>query len=320
MMRALVLIPLVAGSIMLSPLRALATLPVLADPAASESGQTRDVQVGRDANDRMTVAVRVGETGPYRFLVDTGAERTVISRQLASLLRLAPGAPARMQSVAGASNVTTADIPTLDVSTRRVSISGAPVLDEVHIGADGVLGVDSLASTRVMFDFKHGVMGISSSLRDDGPDDPTTIVVEARRRHGRLMFTRALVDGITTSVVIDTGSEVTLGNAALRKRLLGRRPLGTMTQLETVAGERIMVELATVNALDLDGVILKGMLIAFADASVFRRLELDQRPAMLLGMNALRGFDKVSIDFATRRVKFGLPDSSASDGPRLASD
>jgi len=40
---------------------------------------------------------------------------------------------------------------------------------------------------------------------------------------------------------------------------------------------------------------------------------------MLLGMNALRGFDRVSIDFATRRVRFVLPKSSAANGFQLAS-
>ena len=39
----------------------------------------------------MTVPVEIGGAGPYRFVVDTGAERTVISRELARELELEPG-------------------------------------------------------------------------------------------------------------------------------------------------------------------------------------------------------------------------------------
>ena len=317
-MRLLMLLSMLASTLPVSASPPL-TGPLGENPAAANSiEQTRDLKVGRDEYDRMTVAVRVSDSGPYRFLVDTGAERTIISRQLAGRLGLVAGVPTRMQSVAGASNVTTVDIPMIDVSRRRFPVSGAPALEEVHIGADGVLGVDSLASSQVNFDFKRGVMGIAPSRAPSFVNDPTTIVVEARRRHGRLMFTRANVDGATTVVVIDTGSQITIGNAALRRRLLGHRPLGEMTELETVVGEKMMVELATVRLLDLDGVQLKDMRIAFVDSPVFRQLELDERPAMLLGMNALRGFDKVSIDFATRRVRFVLPESGANEGYRLA--
>ena len=52
---------------------------------------TDEVALGQDKINRMTVDVSVSDKGPYRFLVDTGAERTVISRQLAQLLQLEAG-------------------------------------------------------------------------------------------------------------------------------------------------------------------------------------------------------------------------------------
>ena len=273
----------------------------------------------RDANERMTVAVRVRDSGPYQFLVDTGAERTVISRELAERLGLPAGSRTRIQSVAGPSMVSTVDIAALDIATRRLSVAGAPTLESAYIGADGLLGVDSLTASRVMIDFKRGVMGVTPSKAPDFVAESGTIVVEARRRHGRLMFTRAVADGANAVVVVDTGSEITIGNPALRRRLLGKHELGQPVEIETVAGEKIVGELYTVGVLDLDGVLLKRMMIAFTDSPVFAQLDLADRPALLLGMNALRGFDKVSIDFATRRVRFLLPDDSMASGPVFAS-
>ena len=44
-----------------------------------------------DATRRMAVQVMVGGQGPFSFLVDTGAERTVIARELAERLKLVEG-------------------------------------------------------------------------------------------------------------------------------------------------------------------------------------------------------------------------------------
>jgi hypothetical protein len=47
--------------------------------------------------------------------------------------------------------------------------------------------------------------------------------------------------------------------------------------------------------------------VAFADAHPFKRFGLLDRPAMLLGMDTLRVFHRVSVDFAQRKVRFLLP-------------
>jgi hypothetical protein len=66
-----------------------------------------------------------------------------------------------------------------------------------------------------------------------------------------------------------------------------------------------------VRELDIGGVTLKNLAIVFADAHTFRQLKLDRKPALLLGMNAIRAFKKVSIDFANRKFKVVLPETSA---------
>ena len=55
--------------------------------------------------------------------------------------------------------------------------------------------------------------------------------------------------------------------------------------------------------LSLGGVTLTNLAIVFADAHTFKQLGLNQRPALLLGMNAMRAFKKVSIDFANRKFR-----------------
>ncbi len=281
---------------------------------------TDEVAIGRDIGDRMTVAVSVGGQGPYRFLVDTGSERTVISRQLAQRLRLESGNDAILHSVVGANDVRTVFIPHLQVSNSIISVVDAPALEASNIGADGMLGIDSLRSQRVLFDFKAKTMSITPSGKPLERLDGETIVVRARSRHGRLIFSQARIDGQRVTVIVDTGSQVTIGNIALQRSLMKRR-LWTVPDpvtIETVTGETLSARVAHLKELELGGIRLDGLAVAFADAHIFKQLDLKHQPALLLGMNAMRAFDRISIDFESKKVRFVLPGTSMRRSVRMA--
>ena len=293
--------------------------PVLPQAIDSQT-QTDSLAFGSDATDRMTVPVRLGGAGPYNFLVDTGSERTVISRQLANRLGLQPGRTARLHSIVGAGPVNTAIIPRLSLSRRQVGAIEAPMLDAANMGADGMLGVDSLKSQSVLFDFKAQTMSITpASNRAESLGDGT-IVVKARNRRGRLILTDATADAKRLTVILDTGSQVTIGNPALRKRLIGRKmldPSQTVT-VQSVTGHTIVGDYMILKKLEIGGVVMSNLAIIFADAHTFRQLGLDKTPALLLGMNAMRAFDRMSIDFANKRLRVILPKESRADGVQLA--
>ncbi|HKX91938.1 MAG TPA: retroviral-like aspartic protease family protein [Sphingomicrobium sp.] len=277
--------------------------------------QTEEVRFKTDANERMTVPVLLSGRGPYRFLVDTGADRTAISRELASRLNLAAGADASLHSVSGVSTVSTATVPALQLTRKEIRNIHAPLLKSENMGADGILGTDSLRAQRVLFDFAANTLSIVPSAAPDFKSEPGTIVIEGTRRNGRLVVTEAMANGRPLTVVIDTGSEVTIGNAPLRKALLGAKALTGLQPitLESVTGEKIAGDYMFVRQLDIGGVGLKNLAVVFADAHTFRQMKLDKKPALLLGMNAMRAFKKVSIDFTTRKMRVVLPEHSALD-------
>ncbi len=281
---------------------------------------TDEVAIRTESDDRMTVDVSVSGKGPYRFLVDTGSERTVISRELAQQLRLRDGRLAVLHSVLGTRDVNTVFIPHLKVSSNTISVVDAPALGASDIGADGMLGTDSLRSQRVLFDFRAKTMSITPSSRPLERLDGDTIVVRARSRGGRLIFTQAKVDGRKVTVIVDTGSQVTIANMALR-RLLAKRGLlrvpETMT-ITSVTGEKLDTQVSQLGKLELGGIVLRDLAVAYADAHIFRQLKLDKQPALLLGMNAMKAFDRISIDFANKKVRFVLPGTSMRSTVRLA--
>lgn len=290
-------------------------------PIIDSQTTTDEVPIGTDIGDRMTVDVSVGGKGPYRFLVDTGAERTIISRQLARRLQLEGGKDAVLHSVVGRNDVETVFIPRLQVSSNTISVIDAPALEAANIGADGMLGIDSLRSQRVLFDFRTKTMSISPANRPQARMDGETVVVRARSRNGRLIFTQAEIDNQPVTVIVDTGSQVTIGNMALQRSLM-RRKLWTVpdpVMIESVTGEQLSARVARVRKLEIGGVHIDELAVAFTDAHIFKQLGLNDKPALLLGMNAMRAFDQISIDFAAKKVHFVLPRTSMAPQFRLAS-
>jgi len=274
--------------------------------------QAQSVKFRNGQGERMTVPVRLDGTGPYQFLVDTGADRSAISSAIVSRLSLAPANPAELHSTSGVSTIATARVPSLELTRPAQKLIEAAVLDSANMGADGIVGVDVLRSQRVQFDFDRNTMTIVPSDSPGFHDEPGTIVVEARRKNGRLVLTDATANDQAVTAVIDTGSEICVGNEALRQRLFGGNAAsGKHTvELQSVTGGVISGDYLHVGKLQIGGIVLHDVAVVFAEAHTFKQLKLDKTPSLLLGMNAFRAFKKVSIDFAKRQFRVVLPEDS----------
>jgi predicted aspartyl protease len=311
--RYLVLVLAMAGAAPLTAQTATTTLDAVSGvPDIDKTTQTEDVRF-KDRDNRMTVPVRLSGAGPYQFLVDTGADRSAISNDLVVRLKLAMAGGAELHSLSGISTIKTARIHDVQLTRTAERSIDAAVLDSEHMGADGIVGVDLLRSQRVQFDFEKQTMSIVPAAAPDFAREPDTIVVRAKRKNGRLVVTDAVANGERLTVVLDTGSQVSIGNQALRQRLLRSNlvPVERRVELESVTGQKIIGEYMMVRELTIGGIGLTNLAVVFTDAHTFKQLKLDRKPALLLGMNAIRAFKKVSIDFANRKFKVVLPETSA---------
>jgi predicted aspartyl protease len=316
---------LIAGIALAAPAAAQPPTTTLLEPAPGYSEvdrttTTQDIAFKRDRYDRMTVPVKVSGRGPYRFLVDTGADRTVLSTAVAAQLNLVEGPTATLHSVTGTSAVRTVAVPRFELSADRVHSIDAPLLDARDMGADGILGVDSLRSQRVMFDFKAQTLSIVPSAKSRLQDEVGTIVVEGKLRQGHLIVTTASVQNTPVIVVLDTGAEMTMGNSAMLRKLLARRKLAAPLPvvLVSVTGAKLAGNIYFIKELKIGDVTLKNLAVAFADVETFRTLKLEERPTLLLGMNAMRAFDKVSIDFARKKLRVLMPEHGSREGMMMA--
>ncbi|UYY56851.1 retropepsin-like aspartic protease [Sphingomonas sp. S2-65] len=271
------------------------------------------------ADARLTVPVAVGERGPYNFIIDTGAERSVVSRELARILRLEPGKPVSLTSMTGTERVDTVIVPDLTIRTiGRPHRVIAPALFARHLGAAGLLGIDTLRDHQVSIDFERNVMAVQPSSKRAkrqrrGPDE---IVVTAKSLFGQLIVTDAFYGSTRIRVVLDTGSAVTIGNEALRRRIGRRAAAAQPISLTSVTGDTTYAAYTMIPNISVGRVQFGSLPVAFADVAPFHRFGLAEHPALLLGMDALRSFRRVDIDFANRQVRFVMPKDTARPGAR----
>ncbi|MBV8970989.1 MAG: aspartyl protease family protein, partial [Sphingomonadaceae bacterium] len=273
------------------------SLEVAGDPLAAEQVKSR-----------MFILVRVDGQGPFRFLVDSGADRSVIGAGLADQLKLPPGHVVKLQGMAGAARVGTVRLDSLTLGQSVIPDIAAPALPERFLGAQGIVGIDALVDQRLLLDFDKKTITVQDARRPETVGGRDEIVVVARRRKGQLILTAASVNGVPIYAVIDTGSEITMGNLALQARVIGRRADDrprTIT-LTSVTGATLEANLATTSAIRLGGLTLSNVNVAFADAPPFRLFGLDKAPALLIGTDVLQAFRRVALDFRGRRVRFTL--------------
>jgi predicted aspartyl protease len=260
----------------------------------------------RERYERMTVPVTIKGEGPFRFMIDTGAQATVLSTNLAEKLELTQRRRATLIGMASSRSVETTRIPQFGIGTRTLTITTAPLVDSENIGgADGILGLDGLQGQRVLLDFVKQRMLVAEA-GELGGNRGYEIIVRARRNLGQIIIANASLDDVKTAVIIDTGAQASVGNMALLQRLRRSRASGENTMTD-INGEELKGQVRIGEKLSIGEMDLTNVPILFADTPPFSALGFADQPALVLGMNELKLFRRVAIDFDKRQVLFDLP-------------
>lgn len=261
---------------------------------------------------RLTATVFINGQGPYRFLVDTGAQRSVLAAELAARLRLPHGPPVLVEGIIRAQRAQEVRIKRLATGSLVCSDLRVPTLPGAELRADGYLGLDVLDGHRVVFDFgSHRVMiekpqGFFAALWTGREQ----IRVGMRGDAGRLRFTHCYVDGVRATAFIDSGAEVSVCNSALFAALRHvRNPPQTLehVRLSGVTGGTMLGVVTLIEAIRIPGLTFTRTPVVIADLRVFDLWGLSVEPALLIGMNCLRAFSSVSIDYGRKDLLLRIP-------------
>jgi hypothetical protein len=260
----------------------------------------------RKVESRMTVDVAVNGRGPYHFVVDSGADTSAVGLRVAHDLQLPLGTPVILNAVTDRNIVDRVKVDQLTLGPSTIRNLMVPALREGDLGGDGMIGIDALVEQRLMMDFDQRVIKVEDARKPE-PRYTDAIVITARLHRGQLILTQVKAAGFPLDAVIDTGSEITIGNLALRDKLLSRNLTKQWTVSATgVTGKTIDLQIGWIRELRLGSVTLRDVPIAFADVPPFKVFGLADQPALLLGTDILENFRRISLDFHARKVRFQL--------------
>jgi hypothetical protein len=265
-----------------------------------------DLKTILDIYKRMTVQVRINDSGPYAFVVDTGANQSVIAAEIATQLNLPAGDDQPLNGVAGV-QITPTVHAELRIADRPMDRTLVSVLPSAAIGGLGILGLDQLDGGRLTLDFRRQTLSIDSG--NDLPGLGNEMSLKAHRRNGQLILVDADLAGIPVAAFLDSGAQDTIGNMALRQLAITRYPTAAWSQtpIISVTGQIIAGEMADLPAFRIGGTRLPNWPMAFADLHTFQMWDLINRPAILIGIDILSRFETVCLDFGRDEVRMRLP-------------
>lgn len=286
-----------------------------AGPPADAGAADVALATGTDLARRMTGPVRVNDNGPFNFAVDTGANRSVICTERAAELGLAPAGTVDLHGISGVETVQTVRVSRFEVGSIITRDLRMPVLPRQRLGVDGLIGLDALKGRQVEMDFHRRQLRLSRSHpKPVGRSRVTqgimrpTQAVPATYRFGQLTVVDAYSGPTKLTAFLDSGSEVTVGNSALREAVRLRQPeLLERTQvvpIYSVTSQTAYGELAVLRALQLGETRLVNLPIVFSDLHTFGLWGLKDAPALLLGIDTLSLFSTITLDFGRHEVVF----------------
>jgi predicted aspartyl protease len=260
-----------------------------------------------DRTGRVLAAVEVNGQGPFRFVVDTGANRTAISSRLAAALglQLDNQIGIEVHGVTGSAVVPAAPGVTLDVGDFTFANQRLPVLDDVVFSdADGILGIENLQDHRVEVDFVADKVTVRRSSARRAMEG--YLVVPARLARGGLLLVKGRVGRIRTNVIIDTGAQRTIGNLALHRALVHSRSSRIETYATVIGATPGVIQAVALGTptIAIGDARLNDVIVSFADLHVFSLWELGGEPALVVGMDVLGTVDRFVVDYGREEFQF----------------
>ena len=283
-----------------SPMPALP--PATIDDTLAIGGQ--DLKARR-VETRLSLEVHINGHGPYQFIVDSGADTSVVGLRIVRDLQLPLGTPAVLNGMTDRSIVDRVKVDSLTLGPTTIEDLQLPALSEDDVGGQGMIGIDALVRQRIMMDFDKRQIKVEDATRP-AKAMPGDIVVIARRSRGQLILTHVRASGLSLDAVIDTGAEMSIGNLILRDKLVRRHQKFQQVRALGVTGKEIDLQVAVIPELQIGGILIRNLPVAFADVPPFHIFGIADEPALFLGTDVLQTFRKVSLDFRARKVRFQL--------------
>lgn len=257
---------------------------------------------------RVMVPVFVNDVGPFAFLVDTGATSSVLAPRVAARLKLEahPTRNALLRGITGSEVVPTVLVDKISAGGITLTQRHLPVVEpRVFADADGIFGADvfgrgclhvEFASARVAI-LERGCPRKAGELWETLPTE---------LRFGGLPIVTARVSGVKVKAIIDTGAERSLGNPALLEAVgLEKAAENPASRIQVFAATSQLVygNLIEAPRFSMGGIDIRSLVAVFGPFEVFRLWDVENEPALVIGMDVLGSTDGLMVDFQRAQVR-----------------
>lgn len=272
-----------------------------ATAAVGAAGRAQATPFERNASGQMLTQVTIGGQGPFRFILDTGANSTVISSRIASQLNLRPvetgetvvGNEGRSQ----AQRVVLTNVQVGGVQRDQINAIVFPS-NQFDAGTHGILGADSFSGQRILFDIRNRQYHLGPS--GDPPENFTVVQGEIRRRH--ILFVTVGIEGHQIVSMVDTGAEMTFVNPTLMQ-LAGLPTIREVMNRDSSDRNATREVITAIPSIDF-GSFRTGRVEAHGTTlPIYRSREGQETAGMLLGMNIWQDYSQVAIDYERAQLQ-----------------
>jgi predicted aspartyl protease len=262
--------------------------------------------ITNDTAGRAVAPISINGQGPFRFVIDTGANRSVISRALATRLGLAPAGEDIVHSIVGAEPAQLVNVDSLSFGALSLSRGDTPVLDGPMLeGVHGLLGVDGMAGRLLHVDFINHCVEIYESPAQLSMQG--WLSVPARMQFGTMLTVAGEILGVKVNVLIDTGSDISLANRHFRDALRGvaARHIEYHNGNAFTFGRPLVLEQSVwTPSLRLGHTVVEGVKAYVGDFHIFDVWGLQDEPTLLIGVDVLARSQEMAIDYEHGIVHF----------------
>ena len=283
----------------------LVTAPLKAhDSAQAVYAALSGYPLERDYYNRLMVGVHVNGVGPFPFIIDTGASRSIVYRSLTAMMQLeaVPNKSRNVVTVNGYRRALIYPIGDIYALGRTLKLEETVALpDIIHSNAKGLIGVDLLAG-RTLFVRPEAGLAVLQDNNENLEEEDWSFVQGRSVAYGSLAL-EIDMGGVMIPFMVDTGASDTVINTAGAEILL-RSATGIRTEkISAVAGRgrTVVRERLILPEFVLGDRAFEKTNIYVADVPVFRLLGAARVPAVILGMNVLNQQD-FALDFQNWRL------------------
>jgi predicted aspartyl protease len=256
----------------------------------------------RDRIGRIWAPVMINGKGPFRLVLDTGANSSAILPSVAESLGIPihGGKQIILHGVTGSAVVPMIDVNSLEIGDLYVDGARLPIVADVFGGAEGILGVKGLGDKRIFIDFGNDEIRIARSRGQGAPIGFISLPIKLIS--GQLLMLDIRIGNIRTKAILDTGAQQTLGNNSLREALMRRQREGTEQTIVGVTLDVAHGKSIPVPTIALGDIEIRNMRVTFGDMFIFDQWNMTRDPAMLIGMDVIGTLDTLVIDYKMREL------------------